>query len=320
MQKNTQEKMFYDAKDGQIMGLIGVLTPVVMSLVIGFLMVFVAIGAGKGYDQLFSSPVFKCVVQFICEAAFVVAVLVYNKIRKINFVSAGMFKTKPKPLNWVLVVVVGVLMPILFSPWISFWEEFLQNIGVKIATIGIPFETVGHLILCIVILGIVPAVCEEFMFRGVVLNGLRERGMWFAVLYSAMCFSLMHCSLQQLPYTFVLGFVVGIVVFCTRSIWLGMIIHALNNITVLVVGFITKDSATAPGFSSGDIIYAVVSMLLGIALIAGTIIFSIKYNKSQEISNPMNAAPKHTQKAFFSPWLCVATVLVCVVMIISSFM
>lgn len=296
-----QKKEIYNPKDSYTMGLLGVLTPVIAYVVIGILMVFIAFGAGPGFEELFDNPVFVYISQTILEVMFLVVLFVYNKITHTNYVSASYLKTKPRYLNWAVAIIIGVALSIFFSPLIGLWERLLSAIGVYLPSINIPLDTPLQLVLGIVVLGLVPAVCEEFVFRGGVLNGLREKGVWFAVLYSSMCFALMHTNLQQLPYTFLLGMIIGWVVYYTKSIWLGVLIHALNNTTVICANYFSGGSPeTFPPLTTGDIVYAVLMTLVGVALVVLAMWFVRRYNKPKEsetISTPMKAPPKEeTQK------------------------
>ena len=78
-----------------------------------------------------------------------------------------------------------------------------------------------------------PAVCEELVFRGVLLQGLgREMRMWRAVGTSALIFGAFHLSLETairfLPTAWI-GLLVGYVVWHTRSLFAGMLMHFVNN-------------------------------------------------------------------------------------------
>lgn len=317
MQQTEQKKMFYTQKDGYVLGLLGVVTPIIMALVIAILMVFIALGAGSGYEKLFDSPGFIYTTQALCELAFVVAVVVYNKFAKVEFKTATHIAVKPKYLNWAIALVVGIGLPIFFNPLISMWEMLLKSLGLKVSEIGVPFETGLDLTLCIIILGLLPAFCEELFFRGTVLNAFRKKGVWFAVLYSAMCFSLMHAGLQQLPYTFILAIAIGLFVFYTKSLWIGILMHAANNITVLVLGFITKDAVAPTSLSAADIIYAILMAIVGAGLIVGTYFFAKKYNQPKEevIESSAKAEPKtEGKKDVFAITMIVLTIVVAVSM------
>lgn len=85
-------------------------------------------------------------------------------------------------------------------------------------------------IICNFLLMCVAApVCEEIMFRRLILNRLRPYGDVFAVVVSALTFGLMHGNLSQLLYAFTLGCVFGYVALVTGQIRHTVIIHALIN-------------------------------------------------------------------------------------------
>ena len=79
------------------------------------------------------------------------------------------------------------------------------------------------------VLGVTPAICEELLFRGLVFSGMRRLGVWPAVLGSALLFALAHASIYRLMPTFILGVVLGVLRWRSRSVVPGMVMHAINN-------------------------------------------------------------------------------------------
>ncbi len=313
-----QKKEFYSPKDSHILGLVGVAVPVVASIIIAIVMIFVAFGAGSGYEQLFDSPAFIYTTQILCEGAFIIALVVYNKIGNISYKRASLLTTKPKYLNWAIAIIVGIALPIFFSPIISVWEQLLNLIGIKLVALNIPFSTGLDLVLAVLIVAIIPAFCEELFFRGAVLNGLRSKGLWYAVLYSSMCFALMHGNLQQLPYTFLLGVVVGYIVFYTRSIWLGVLAHALNNATVLLVSYFFASSST-PDFTWAMALYIALMTLVGVGLLVFMFWAVRRYNKPTTLETPAKATmppQPENKKDGLTTGLIISTVLLSVILMI----
>jgi membrane protease YdiL (CAAX protease family) len=99
------------------------------------------------------------------------------------------------------------------------------------------YSTLGMVFLFISV-AIVPAVIEEFAVRGVVMQPLLKYGEKFAILTSALFFSLLHGNMFQIPYTFVGGLILGYLLIRTKSIWPPMILHFVNNgYSALVVIF-----------------------------------------------------------------------------------
>ena len=74
-----------------------------------------------------------------------------------------------------------------------------------------------------------PAVCEEALFRGFILSGLRSLGQWPAVGVSALLFAVAHGSVYRLLPTLFLGLLLGYAVWKTGSLLVGVVIHGINN-------------------------------------------------------------------------------------------
>lgn len=90
------------------------------------------------------------------------------------------------------------------------------------------------LILYAVYTLILSPIAEEIAFRGAALPYLRSAfGFYGAALISAALFAVYHMSLLQLPYTFVLGFLLAVVAQRSGSIICCIVLHALNNLLTL---------------------------------------------------------------------------------------
>ena len=74
-----------------------------------------------------------------------------------------------------------------------------------------------------------PAFCEEFLHRGIVLQGTKHMGFKKAIVISSLLFGLLHFSIQKVFYAFVIGLVLGLVSVVAKNIWVGIIIHFVNN-------------------------------------------------------------------------------------------
>ncbi len=72
-------------------------------------------------------------------------------------------------------------------------------------------------------------VMEEFAFRGVLCSALRKYGAGFAIVASALVFSLVHLDFSNVIFAFVAGLVFGYLYLRTGNLWITIAIHALNN-------------------------------------------------------------------------------------------
>lgn len=92
----------------------------------------------------------------------------------------------------------------------------------------------------LLVLAIVPAICEEAAFRGFILSGLsRDYRRGTAIVLSALLFGFLHVLLslfQQLFNAALLGLVLGLLALQSGSLLPGVLFHALNNGLALLVG------------------------------------------------------------------------------------
>jgi sodium transport system permease protein len=120
----------------------------------------------------------------------------------------------------------------------------------------------------VLLLAVLPAVCEEVAFRGVLLYGLSKRlGPVALCLVVGGIFGLFHVSLFRILPTAYLGLILALVVVLTGSILPAVLWHALNNAAVLVpsaLGWIDVHSAAPPwGYAA-----ALVGLVLSLAVLA----------------------------------------------------
>jgi membrane protease YdiL (CAAX protease family) len=88
----------------------------------------------------------------------------------------------------------------------------------------------------LIMLAVLPPLCEELLFRGVLARSLATRlPIWAAVGLSALLFSAYHLSLVQAPATFTLGLVFAMLAIRADSIVPSVIAHALNNAIAVLV-------------------------------------------------------------------------------------
>src|SRR5262249_17197262 len=92
----------------------------------------------------------------------------------------------------------------------------------------------------LLLFALIPAVCEEFAFRGYILSGLEHAYRpATAVVLSALLFGFMHVLLslfQQLFNATLLGLVLGLLAVRSRSIVPGIVFHLINNGLAVLAG------------------------------------------------------------------------------------
>jgi sodium transport system permease protein len=91
-------------------------------------------------------------------------------------------------------------------------------------------------VVVLLAVALAPAICEEVLFRGVLVRGLATRFFPLAAVFvGAIVFSLYHLRIVQLVPTFTLGLVLGYLAMRADSVLPGMIAHFTNNAIALVI-------------------------------------------------------------------------------------
>ena len=141
-------------------------------------------------------------------------------------------------LTWravpMIFAVLGVNIPCAYLN--GLFMQALEAIGISdlLGYVEMPLVYPEDYVLLHMSLALVPAFCEEFLFRGLICRRLMPYGRAVAVLGSAVLFGLMHGNLGQLFYTTMAGVMLGWCFVETGSIWPGVIAHMLNNLTGFV--------------------------------------------------------------------------------------
>jgi hypothetical protein len=86
---------------------------------------------------------------------------------------------------------------------------------------------------------ILPAIAEEALFRGVIMNGLREFGSFFAIILSGVLFALIHGNYAQIILQFLLGCVIAFVVLINENYFMGIVMHFANNLFAALIGLVS---------------------------------------------------------------------------------
>jgi sodium transport system permease protein len=140
-----------------------------------------------------------------------------------------------KPLNFFLVIlaalplitlaaILGQLINLIY-PVSESYMEAMKNL-VTVQERGIWFS--------IFVIGILPGICEETMFRGYMLNAFRKKGFWPAIVITALLFGIFHLDLFRLLPVTMLGIWMGFLALKANSLYLAIFAHALNNSLAIV--------------------------------------------------------------------------------------
>jgi membrane protease YdiL (CAAX protease family) len=121
-------------------------------------------------------------------------------------------------------------------------KEFLPTI-VDLDEVSAVF---GHwpLGFAVLAVGFGPGLAEELFCRGFLGRGLVGRqGMVGGVLLTSLLFGLMHMEPRQVLYTFLMGILLHLAYLATRSLWIPILMHVLNNSLAVLMLHLPKEWA-----------------------------------------------------------------------------
>lgn len=185
----------------------------------------------------------------------------------------------------------------------SQWENIFERLGFEynVSKTEDPVGVWGFL-LTFLATAIVPALVEEFAFRGIVLGMLRKYGETFAIVVSAITFGIMHGNFEQMPFAALVGLVLGYICVKTGSIWTSVAVHSVNNAIAVIFSYLTLSS----GQNTQNLIYmlylslSILVAIIGICLLSkqGRDVFSLQKSETA-------AAEKQKYKWFFTSWVII---------------
>lgn len=195
--------------------------------------------------------------------AITLILCLYNRGNFSQFKSDFMLNgTKAKYWIVILPLFLGMFFGLGFINGLI--GEGIQALGGTLPQLKLPLTSVWEYLLMCLSYAVFPAVFEELFFRGLLLNSLKNTGETCAILSTALCFALYHCSLIQFVYQFIYGLILATIVYKTKSIIPSMALHFLNNFTVLSLEFF---GVSVNLYYIWYIIFGLVILAVGIAFL-----------------------------------------------------
>lgn len=193
---------------------------------------------------------------------------------------------------WILILVITVM--VISIPWINFfsflneklslperWGDLMESIrendenSWELMKAYLQTDNISGLLINIFIVALIPALGEEFLFRGVIQRILAE---WFrnehlAIWIAALLFSLMHYQFLGFIPRVILGALFGYLFVWTGSIWLAVLAHFINNGVAVIYYYIFYRGTLAVepdhiGLEDNALLMVIASVLLTILLLS----------------------------------------------------
>lgn len=208
--------------------------------VCGFYSIFNSDNGFSGYDPI-AYYLASAAISVLSLAIPFLVLLKYisvdaNKVLPFNRIGSGKKK--------LALIFLGMAVCTVAEMLASAYSGIAKAMGFPASNYEIDYSGEPMVVaLAVVCTALLPALFEEFVFRGVILGTLRRYGDFTAVLISALLFGLIHSTIAQIPFALAVGVALGIITVKTNSLLPGIIIHFANNLIAVVnTGLIKSDN------------------------------------------------------------------------------
>ena len=157
-------------------------------------------------------------------------------------------------------VIAAILLILVVSPLINFIGELNSYLQLPDYLGGRYFEVQDKqnevlmekfladtnfkgLFVNVIMIGIIPAVGEELIFRGVLQNIFSKwtKNYHWGIWISAAIFSLIHVQISGFFPRMFLGAMFGYLLVWTGSIWIPILAHFINNVSAVIMYFLVNN-------------------------------------------------------------------------------
>ena len=218
------------------------------------------------------------------------------------------FLVKEKPVNAlglkkskILWFLIGIAMIFAIMPFNSILAEWnanltlpdsmsrieslmkqMQDAATEMIEKFVSVDTIGGLILNLFMIAGLAALGEELLFRSIIQTSLIKicKNAHIGILIASVIFSFIHFEFYGFFPRLILGMLLGYMFYFSGSIWIPMLMHFLNNGTVVLIYFLNNKGITnidVDTFGQTSIPVLIVSIVVMIALF----LFSIKYSNKE---------------------------------------
>lgn len=173
---------------------------------------------------------------------------------------------------------IGMISGLVFGQFVEESEQLKEMSG-----IFREHGKSGFLIPIALMVGLTPAICEEFLFRGFVQTRLAKTlPPMLGIGIASLCFAAFHMDPVHVLVVFPLGFFLGFVAWKSGSIYPAVLGHFVNNaLSVVLVTFAPENETDALGLPG--VIASLSILSLGMLGLASVVLASIRYNRSTEV-------------------------------------
>lgn len=165
---------------------------------------------------------------FIGGSAFL-----YAGVTKTNVFTATKLNVKPRYTHVLWGALAVIFLIACMTPINNALLDGIEYLGLKRPSVELENNLAGLLVVACLL----PAICEELVFRGTVAQSIAEVNKLAALAINGALFALFHANPAQTIHQFLLGAFLALLVYRSGSLWTGVIVHLFNNVLVVVLSY-----------------------------------------------------------------------------------
>ena len=133
-------------------------------------------------------------------------------------------------INWMVSVNEAIRLP-GFLQGLENWMKTTEEEAAKLTGAFLNMPTFGRFLFNMVMIALLPAIGEEFMFRGLLQRLLKEwlGNIHVAIVIAAILFSALHMQFYGFFPRMLLGIMFGYLFYWSGSLWVPVCAHFINN-------------------------------------------------------------------------------------------
>lgn len=174
--------------------------------------------------------------ELVFTSLFALIVLIFMGFDLKSFLKLFQIRVRKKPI-----VLVLLLAPLFAIVGFFFTLYIAKLFNIPIVNQYIFFSTNFNypILVGLLFLGLVPALLEEMIFRGLLFNQLLKfTKPKLVIIVTSILFSFVHLAFLSFIWILIAGLILGYFRYRYRTIWYSILFHGLYNSSILLIDYL----------------------------------------------------------------------------------
>jgi len=164
-----------------------------------------------------------------------------------------------------------------FLQGVENWMKEMEETALKLTMMFLKMPTLNDFLINLLMIGILPALGEEMIFRGVLQKSLIQmtRSPHAGIFLSAFIFSFIHLQFYGFLPRMALGIFFGYLFLWSQTLWLTVIAHLINNAGAVIFYYLADNEVIDKKIETIGTPGNLLPLALISAIVLGFLIFQI---------------------------------------------